>query len=145
MFDPAYRVPLSQTVLHDAVISTDRWELPLYKLPHQARDRILLAMLYNTPVNLVLNDDELDSHGEQIAELQRFFHPLHEAAATEPMTGFDYLSGDNLVQRTEFGDGALTVTANFGDTAHPASGIPGGCVEASVNGGQPQRLCPGNG
>ncbi|ASU84369.1 hypothetical protein CDO52_17585 [Nocardiopsis gilva YIM 90087] len=142
MFDPAYRVPLYQTVLHDSLISTDRWEMPLYKLPEQKRDRVLLAMLYNTPINLVLNEDAVDEHGEEIAQLQKFFQPLHEAAATEPMTGFEYLSDDNLVQRSEFGDGALTVTANFGDATDPDSGLPGGCVEASVNGGQDQRLCP---
>ncbi|MBB6171401.1 hypothetical protein HNR23_001461 [Nocardiopsis mwathae] len=142
MFDPAYRVPLYQTVLHDSVIGTDRWELPLYKLPDRKRDRVLLAMLYNTPINLVLNDDELDAHGEEIAELQNYFQPLHEAAATEPMTGFAYLSDDHLVQRTGFGDGALTVTANFGDAADPGTGLPGGCVEASVDGGAPRRLCP---
>ncbi|MEV0705373.1 glycoside hydrolase [Saccharopolyspora sp. NPDC050389] len=140
MFAPQFRVPLYQTVLHDSVISTDRWELSWSKLPDQSRDRAMLAMLYNTPLNLVLDKSELDSHGKQIAELQRYFEPLHEAAATEPMTDFRWLTPDHLVQRTSFGNGTLTVTANFSAQTH--DGLPAGCVDASVKGGNPQRICP---
>ena len=140
MFDPRFRVPLYQTVLHDSVISTDRWELPWSKLPDQSRDRAMLAMLHNTPLNLVLDKSELDSHGAEIAELQRYFEPLHQAAATEPMAAFRWLSTDHLVQQTTFGDGTLTVTANFSAQAH--DGLPAGCVAAVVRGGAPQRICP---
>lgn len=143
MFDPAYRVPLYQTVLHDSVISLDRWELSYYKLPDQTTTRALLAMLYNTPLNFVLNSSELDEHGGEVAKLQRYFAPLHKAAATKPMTDFRWLTPDHLVQRTTFGDGALTVTANFSD--HPYGALPSGCVDASVRGeSAPQRLCPAN-
>ncbi|MFD5248159.1 glycoside hydrolase [Amycolatopsis sp. NPDC058340] len=140
MFDPQYRVPLYQTVLHDSVISTDRWELPWSKLPEQARDRAMLAFLYNTPLNLVLDKAELDSHGKQIAELQRYFEPLHQAAATQPLTGFRWLTPDHRVQRTTFGAGTLTVTANFSGQTH--HGLPAGCVDAAVDGHPPQRICP---
>lgn len=45
------------------------------------------------------------------------------------------------MQRTVFGDGALTVTANFGSRAH--DGLPGGCVDAKLRTDkQPRRLCP---
>ncbi|WP_235883279.1 glycoside hydrolase [Saccharopolyspora elongata] len=140
MFDPQFRVPLYQTVLHDSVISTDRWELSWSKLPDQARDRAMLAMLYNTPLNLVLNKAELDSHGKQIADLQQYFEPLHKAAATQPMTDFRWLTPDHRVQRTNIGNGALTVTANF--STQPHDGLPAGCVDAVLDGGAPQRICP---
>ncbi|MCS0605509.1 glycoside hydrolase [Streptomyces sp. LP11] len=140
MYDPRYRVPLYQTVLHDSVISTERWELSWSKLPEQSRTRALLAMLYNVPLNLVLDQDELDRHGTAIAALQQYFEPLHKAAATEPMTDFRRLTADGLVQRTTFGDGKLTVTANFSATAR--KGLPGGCVDAVVQGGHAKRLCP---
>ncbi|WEO99716.1 glycoside hydrolase [Streptomyces sp. FXJ1.172] len=140
MYDPRYRVPLYQTVLHDSVISTERWELSWSKLPDQSRTRAQLAMLYNVPLNLVLDQSELDQHGEQIAALQRYFAPLHKAAATEPMTDFRWLTNDHLVQRTTFGDGALTVTANF--SAAPHGGLPAGCVDATIKGGRAHRLCP---
>ncbi|WP_345059413.1 glycoside hydrolase [Streptomyces rameus] len=140
MYDPRYRVPLYQTVLHDSVISTERWELPWSKLPDQSRTRALLAMLYNVPLNLVLDQFELDRHGERIARLQKYFAPLHKAAATEPMTGFRWLTPDRRVQRTTFGDGVLTVTANFSAVTH--DGLPGGCVTAAIRGGEARQLCP---
>nr|BFF00318.1 hypothetical protein GCM10020241_19930 [Streptoalloteichus tenebrarius] len=143
MFDPVYRVPLYQTVLHDSVISLDRWELPYYKLPELTTTRALLAMLHNTPLNFVLDGKEIDAHGRRIAALQRFFAPLHNAAATEPMTGFRWVTSDHLVQQTTFGDGVLTVTANFG--SQTVGDLPGGCVEATLRGDHaPRRLCPGS-
>ncbi|GAA1964542.1 glycoside hydrolase [Amycolatopsis minnesotensis] len=139
MFDPAYRVPLYQTALHDAVVSTDRWELPLHKLPRQENTRILLAMLYNTPLNFALDGKAITEHGARIARLQEFFAVLQQNAGTRPMTGFRWLTGDHLVQETRFG--ALTVTANFGSAPH--DGLPGGCVQASTAGQDGTHLlCP---
>ncbi|WP_281356314.1 glycoside hydrolase [Acrocarpospora macrocephala] len=57
-------------------------------MPDQQVDRALLVVLYNTPLNLVLGPDTLGEHGADIAELQRFFAPLHQAAGAEPMTAF---------------------------------------------------------
>ncbi|WP_051872359.1 glycoside hydrolase [Streptomyces sclerotialus] len=141
MFDPTYRVPLYETVLHDSVVSTDRWELSLYKLPEQKRDRALLAMLYNTPVNLALDGTVLDEHGKEIAEMQRFFAGIQKAAGTEAMTDFRTLTADRTVQRTTFGGrGGLEITANFGTGSY--HGLPGGCVQAATRGHAPQRFCP---
>ncbi|MCO1575699.1 glycoside hydrolase [Crossiella sp. SN42] len=128
MFDPAVRVPLYQTVLHDSLIATDRWELPLSKLPALAKDRILLALLYNTPPNLVLDKGELDRHGERIAELHRAFAPLHKLAGAAAMTGFRWVNGDPLVQETEFDNGLLRVRADFRS----------GCVRTNVS----AEYCP---
>lgn len=141
MFDPRYRVPLYETVLHDSVVSLDRWELPLDKLPGQRRTRILLAMLYNTPLNLALDRQTLAAEGPELASLQRFFAGLQSAAGTKAMTGFTTLSGDRLVQRTTFGEHALVVTANFGPAAY--GGLPGGCVKAEPLGQPARLLCPG--
>ncbi|MEU3503308.1 glycoside hydrolase [Streptomyces hundungensis] len=142
MYDPAYRVPLYETALHGSLINVERWELPFGKLPEQKTTRALLAMLYNTPLNFVLSDK--DRRGEQnlreLAALQAYFAPLHEAAGTEELTSFAWLTADRAVQRTVFGGGTLTVTANFGAAAH--QGLPGGCVDAALKGGAPRRLCP---
>ncbi|WP_067824850.1 glycoside hydrolase [Nocardia inohanensis] len=142
MFDPAYRVPLYETVLHDSLVNADRWELSYYKLPQQQTMRALTAILNNTPLNFVLDRAAIDAHGAEIARLQQFFAPLHEAAGTLPMTDFRWLTDDHQVQRSVFGDGTLTVTANFGTRAH--DGLPGGCVDAQLAGDPlPRRLCPG--
>ncbi|MFF3400222.1 glycoside hydrolase [Streptomyces sp. NPDC002659] len=140
MYDPRYRVPLYETVLHDSVVSVERWELGYYKLPEQQRVRALLAMLYNTPLNFTLDGASLKKHGPEIAKLQRFFSHLQQAAGTKAMTAFTRLTADHRVQRTTFGDSALTVTANFGSS--PYRGLPGGCVRAEVPGSPDRTLCP---
>ncbi|MFB7723306.1 glycoside hydrolase [Nocardia sp. NPDC056100] len=141
MFDPAYRIPLYETVLHDSLVNTDRWELAYYKLPQQQTMRALTAILNNTPLNFALDRATLTARGSEIARLQQFFAPLHEAAATQPMTDFRWLTDDHQVQRTVFGNGTLTVTANFGTTDY--RGLPGGCADAQLETDKtPRRLCP---
>ncbi|WP_435244038.1 glycoside hydrolase [Streptomyces sioyaensis] len=141
MYDPKYRVPLYETALHSSVVNAERWELSYDKLPAQKTTRALLAMLNNTPLNYVLDGPTLEKNGPELAALQKFFSPLHRAAGTERMTSFRWLTGDRSVQRTVFGDGKLTVTANFGSTAQ--GGLPGGCVDAKLaTDQQPRRLCP---
>ncbi|MFI1920449.1 glycoside hydrolase [Nocardia sp. NPDC020380] len=141
MFDAAYRVALYETVLHDSLVNADRWELSYYKLPQQQTMRALTAILNQTPLNFVLDRATIDAHGPEIARLQQFFAPLHERSGTLPMTDFRRLTGDHLVQRSVFGDGDLTVTANFG--THDYNGLPGGCVDAQLKGdAAPRRLCP---
>ncbi|MER5970565.1 glycoside hydrolase [Streptomyces sp. NPDC002055] len=141
MYDPAYRVPLYETALHSSVVNAERWELSFDKLPEQKSTRALLAMLYNTPLNFVLDGPSLERNGKELAALQKYFAPLHRAAGTERMTSFRYLTDDHRVQRTVFGDGTLTVTANFGTKQH--AGLPGGCVDARLRGDDaPRRLCP---
>ncbi|MGW7573956.1 glycoside hydrolase [Streptomyces sp. NPDC054765] len=141
MYDPKYRVPLYETALHGSLVNVERWELSYEKLPAQKTTRALLAMLYNTPLNYVLDGPALEKNGPELAALQKYFSPLHRAAGTERMTSFRWLTGDRTVQRTVFGNGKLTVTANFGTTAH--DGLPGGCVDARLDGDkQARRLCP---
>ncbi|MEU8682463.1 glycoside hydrolase [Streptomyces sp. NPDC048611] len=141
MYDPTYRVPLYETALHGSLVNAERWELSYDKLPDQKTGRALLAMLYNTPLNYVLDGPTLEKNGPELARLQKYFSPLHRAAGTEQLTSFRWLTGDRSVQRTVFGGGALTVTANFGSRAH--DGLPGGCVDAKLRTDQqPRRLCP---
>ncbi|TJZ56127.1 hypothetical protein FCH28_10360 [Streptomyces piniterrae] len=141
MYDPKYRVPLYETALHSSLVNAERWELSYDKLPAQKTTRALLAMLYNTPLNFVLDGPTLTKNGPELAALQRYFAPLHRASGTERMTSFRWLTGDRTVQRTVFGDGTLTVTANFGNKAH--QGLPPGCVDAKLHTDtQPRRLCP---
>ncbi|MGA5561681.1 glycoside hydrolase [Streptomyces platensis] len=141
MYDPRYRVPLYETALHGSLVNAERWELSYEKLPEQKTTRALLAMLYNTPLNYVLDGPALEKKGPEMAALQKYFSPLHRAAGTERMTSFRWLTGDRSVQRTVFGDGTLTVTANFGSRAH--GGLPGGCVDAKLRtDDEPRRLCP---
>ncbi|MEU6172054.1 glycoside hydrolase [Streptantibioticus parmotrematis] len=142
MFDPAYRIPLYETALHDSQVNLDRWELSYTKFPALEKTRALLAVLYDTPLNLVLDGPTLTSQGKQLAALQRYFAPLHEAAATEPMTAFRRVTSDGSVQQSVFGNGTLRVTANFG--SKPYGSLPAGCVDATLRTDHhTRRLCPG--
>ncbi|MFB6435927.1 glycoside hydrolase [Streptomyces sp. NPDC056411] len=141
MYDPKYRAPLYETALHGSLVNAERWELSYEKLPAQKTTRALLAMLYNTPLNYVLDGPTLGKNGPELAALQKYFSPLHKAAGTEQLTWFRRLTADRTVQRTVFGNGTLTVTANFGTRAY--DGLPGGCVDAKLSTDRtPRRLCP---
>ncbi|MFJ8896815.1 glycoside hydrolase [Leifsonia sp. NPDC102414] len=140
MFAPQYRVPLYETVLHDSVVSTDRWELGLDKLPSLKTHRILMAMLYNEPVMYSLDMDTIAADKAEIATQQRFFAFIQASAGTKPLTSFRALSSDRLVQQTVYGNGALTVTVNFGQTAF--QNVPPGCATAADAHGKSNTLCP---
>ncbi|WP_433663273.1 glycoside hydrolase [Nocardia sp. CA-128927] len=141
-FDPRYRIPMYEAALHDSVISTDRWELPVNKTPVLTVRRVQLAMLYNTPLIYALNLPAIEAEGPSIARLQRFFAKIQQAAGTEPMTDFQWLTPDRLVQRTEFA-GTLTSIANFSEQPYVdqvLGTIEPGCVVARI-GTTNETLC----
>ncbi len=138
MFAPEYRVPLYETVLHDSVVSTDRWEMGLYKFAGLTEQRILTNMLYNTPAVIALDGRVLEEHGAQLAEMQEVFAQLQDAAGTQPLTSFERVT--DQVQRTTFGKGALVVTANFG--TQEAAGVAAGCLVATIPGRDDLNYCP---
>ncbi|MBF9350252.1 hypothetical protein BKG80_06465 [Mycobacteroides chelonae] len=132
MFNPKYRIPLYESAFHDSVVSTDRWELPFNKFPAEKRNRALSALLNVAPMMYALNKDTLDREGADLAALQTFYSKLSDTAGTEPLSTFEWLTSDRLVQRTVFGDRKLTVTANFGDV--PYADVAPGCVAAEPGG-----------
>ncbi|WP_194818076.1 glycoside hydrolase [Nocardia sp. XZ_19_385] len=144
MFDFTYRIPMYQTVFHDSVVSTDRWELGLNKFPALAKTRTLAAMLYNAPLNYNVNLDTIAEWGPSMATAEEFFQFTQDAAGTAALTDFRWLTADKQVQRTEFGD-QLTVVANFGSVPYtdPEIGtLEAGCVTARNSGEQATTLCP---
>ena len=139
-FDPRYRLPLFEAVFHDSVVATDFWGVPLPKFRNVVKARTLLLLLYNVPSVWHLDRRAVREQGERIAALDRFFSPLHRRLAREPLTGFEWLTADRLVQRTRFGD-AFTLTANFGEAPH--RDLPPGCITASsLERGTSERFCP---
>ncbi|KAG2184429.1 hypothetical protein INT43_000338 [Umbelopsis isabellina] len=139
MFDPVYRLPLTEAVMHDSIISLDRWEMSLYKFPNVVNNRILLSMLYNCPLMLSIDGAMLQQHGSAIAKYQNFFQPLHELGALVTLDAFSYLTDDQQVQRTEFGSGSLIITANFGNSDYNT--VKSGCVKAELHGKPATTLC----
>jgi hypothetical protein len=137
MFDPATRVPLYQAVYHDSLVSTERWELSPVKLKGLSRLRTLQEMLYGVPSLWNLDLQALEDNGPRLRDINRFFGPLHRAIATLPLTRFEVLSPDRMVQRTRFGD-EVELTANFGSKPfgkHPPMSITAKWLETGQVGG----------
>jgi len=126
-YDPKYRIPLYEAVFHDSVIATDFWGLPLMKFDNLVRVRSLLMLLYNVPSMWHLDRRAIREYGERIKALNDFFAPLHRRVGGKPLTSFEWLTPDRMVQQTQFGED-IEMTANFGERAFGR--IPPLCVEA---------------
>ncbi|EEF60681.1 glycoside hydrolase [Pedosphaera parvula] len=113
-FDPRFRLPLFQTVFHDSVIATHHWSFPSLKTQDNAKTVELLELLYNVPPLYHLNLSEFEKRKTTIKHHYDFFSPLHRQIALLPMTDFKWLTPDQTIQETTFGND-LTITANFSD------------------------------
>ena len=112
-FEPRFRLPLFQTVFHDSVVATHHWSFASLKTRDQAKIVELLELLYQVPPLYHLNVPEFQKRKAQLQRHYRFFSPLHRETALLPLTGFEWLTPDGTVQRTEFGN-KVELVANFG-------------------------------
>lgn len=126
-YDPAYRLPLYQAVFHGSVITTDRWDVPLMKIPALVETRALLELLYNVPSMWSLDRRELRKDARELSRLYRFFSPIHRQFGRENFSHFAWLTADRKVQRTRLGND-LELTANFSENSYQS--VPPLCIEA---------------
>lgn len=139
-FDPKYRLPLYEAVFHDSLISTDHWSLPLLKFKKLVQSRTLLHLLYNVPPMWHFDRRALREAGPRIKELNAFFGPLHQQIGAAPLVRFAWLTGDRMVQQTQFGE-QVVMTANFSD--RPFSAIAARCIEAHwIHEARREQYCP---
>lgn len=139
-FDPKYRLPLYEAVFHDSIIGTDFWGLSLVKFKNLVQTRTLLLLLYNAPSIWHLDQQALREDGPRITALNAFFAPLHRRIGSAPLVRFEWLTGDRLVQQTQFGD-HIVMTANFSD--HAFGQLPPRCIEARwLKEGRKESFCP---
>jgi hypothetical protein len=138
-FDPRTRLPLYQAVFHDAVILTHHWGSDQLKYANVAAERALLQQLYNVPPLFHLSVGTMADRLPAIRRHDAFFRPMHQRLAHQPMTRFEWLSDDRLVQRTGFADGTWLI-ANFSDVPRMVEGLslPPRSVVAIVE-GKPAR------
>lgn len=142
IYDPRYRLPLYQAAFHDAVISTDRWELNELKVPNSIQKKALLQNLYNIPPIWVLDKKTLQENETYFSAYYQFFSPLHQMAGLEPLSQFKWLTKNHLVQQTQFGN-RLILTANFSKKEY--EGIGAGCIQAQwKEDGSTLIFCPEN-
>ncbi|MBC8026765.1 MAG: hypothetical protein H7Y89_12290 [Steroidobacteraceae bacterium] len=126
-YDATFRVPLYAAAFHDAVVATDRWDVPMNKYPSIASTRQLIELLYGTPSIWAMDRQVLSDWREPFVALQKFFGPLHGRIATRRLTAFEWLTPDRRVQRTRFED-VVEITANFSDEKF--ADAPAGCLSA---------------
>lgn len=139
-YDPAYRLPLYQAAFHGSVVSVERWETPLTKFPELFQVRALLELLYNVPSMWSLDLKELRRNERPFLALYQFYSPIHRAVGGQPLTEFDWLTPDRMVQRTRFGD-EIELTANFSRATFET--LPPMCIEARwLKSGRRQQFCP---
>ncbi len=120
-YDARFRLPLYQAVFHDSTITTHHWGNASLKFKDQVATVALLEQLYNIPPLYHLNLEEWKKHREHITAHHAFQAPLHRELALQPMTEFQWLTDDRLVQQTTFGDGTRLI-ANFDVAAREVDG-----------------------
>lgn len=134
-FDPTVRIPLYQAALGDEVICSHHWSFDSLKFSDIAGTRKLLEILYMVPPMYHINRGSWPDRKERILKHYEFWSPLHRKLAPAPLTDFEVLSKDRLLQRTTFrtDEGDVTITVNFGDKknqGYPAySVVVGGFAE----------------
>lgn len=121
-FDARYRLPLFQVVFHDSVVATHHWSAPSFKFTEAAQTVELLELLYNVPPLYHLNRAEFQRRKDGIKAHFEFFSPLHRELSLLPLTDFQWLTEDRLVQRTVFGD-RIDLLANFGDAEFTGNNV----------------------
>ena len=114
MLNPRHRLPLWELVYHDCTVSYWYWGDSSNGCPELMPRRDLFNALYGLPPLYSLNVTQWGQLRSEIAVSYRRAAAVAERVGLLPMTAFEWLTDDRLVQRTVFG-GEYAVTANFSD------------------------------
>lgn len=112
--DPKYSIPLFKLVYNDSVITSYHWLWGTFKIKDQVEARMMREVLYNTPPMYHIDRTEWDKYKENIVSHTKVWSEFNKKAINKPMTNFEFLSEDRLVQSTEYGEN-LKVVVNFSD------------------------------
>lgn len=114
-YDPRYRLPLFQTVFHESIITTDRWEISHMKIANAFKSRELLELFYGVPSIWSLDLEDIKKYQMHLTKLYNFFSPLHKIIVTEELKSFLWLDKERNIQQIIFSD-KVKLTANFSNT-----------------------------
>lgn len=112
--DPTYSLPLFRLVYNDSVVTSDHWLWGTFKITDEVDSRMMKEILYNTAPMYHIDRAEWDKHKKDIIDHDKVWSEFNKKAINKPMTDFEFLSDDRLVQTTCYGDD-LRVVANFSD------------------------------
>lgn len=134
LYHPRYRIPLFQSVIHDGIVSLDRWEASYLKFPQITRTRELIDLLYLSPTIWNLDDKIFNENKNFITKHEQFFSPLLEEAG-EAMLIHYKRKNEGLYQKAlyETSRGKVEVNANFHQKEY--KGIPPMCGRVKSSSG----------
>ena len=112
MLNPRHRLPLWELVYHDCTVSYWYWGDSSNGCPELMPLRDLFNALYGLPPLYSLNVTQWRRLRTVVAASYRRATAVAARVGLLPMTAFEWLTEDRLVQRTVFG-GEYAVTANF--------------------------------
>ncbi|MGL4345676.1 MAG: glycoside hydrolase, partial [Cellulosilyticaceae bacterium] len=115
--DQCYNLPLFKLVYNDALITTYHWDWSTFKMADEVANRMLYEILYNVPPLYHLDKWEWEKYKDQILSHSQFYETFSEQAILVPMTDFEVLTEDRMVQTTSYGE-ELKVVANFGNAPY---------------------------
>ncbi len=139
LFGAADRLPLFEAVFHDSVVAVDRWEFGLMKITGEERTRFARSLLYGTPTMWNLDRRELARVGPWLKAAEDDFSQAHGVETPVPLTGFQWLTPDRLVQQATYADGRVLI-ANFSSEAW--QGLGADCVRLNRPGVPAMDMCP---
>ena len=112
MLNPRHRLPLWELVYHDCTVSYWYWGDSSNGCPELMPLRDLFNALYGLPPLYSLNVTQWRRLRTVVAASYRRATAVAARVGLLPMTAFEWLTEDRLVQRTVFG-GEYAVTVNF--------------------------------
>lgn len=114
--NPKFKIPLWETVYHDCLVSTAHPAVPSLKYSNAKTNLALSEMFYQYPPVYNLNMAFFEQHKKRIVHHYQFYRQTHPKTVYHPVTAFDFLTEDRLVQHIQFGK--TQMVANFGATPY---------------------------
>lgn len=114
MLNPRCRVPLWHLVYHECMLTFPYWGDSTESSLELTKDKILFACLYGCPPLYSFFLKDFDTLFESITESYKKITEITGKTAGQPMTDFEILTDDYMVQRSTFGD-KYRITVNFSD------------------------------
>ena len=115
MLNPAWRVPMWHLVYHENLLSFPYWGDSTCCAPEFLKEKILFSCLFGCAPLYSFFLKNYETVKPYILESYAKITRVHSKVASLPMTDYEVLTDDYMVQTTVFGD-KYRVLANFGET-----------------------------
>ncbi|MBM7647062.1 hypothetical protein JOD45_003307 [Scopulibacillus daqui] len=119
--DPKYNLPLYKLVYNDSVITANHWEWDNLKIKDEVGNRLMSALLYNVPPVYHIDKTRWADYKDLIVSFYKTASDFEAKAVTKPMTSFNILTKDRLVQSSTFGND-MKVVVNFSNKDYHQDG-----------------------